>query len=77
MNSYAGLGALVVVAGGMAGLVWFANRSGKNSANVQASQANADAATDAARKVEAMAHAQANAPSSLDEITERLAEGTA
>ena len=77
MNGYAALGTLVVLTGGLAGLVWFAQRSGRNSANVTASNASADAANSAARKAEAMAQAQADAPHGMEEIAARLREGSA
>ena len=77
MNAYAALGALAIVAGSLGGLVWYANRAGKNAASVttyEAGKVQADAMT---QKAQDMAQAQANKPATEAAVLARLDAGTA
>ncbi|AOX16904.1 hypothetical protein [Kozakia baliensis] len=77
MKDYLAAGVLLTIVGGLASLVWFADRAGKNSASVSTSKQDvveANAATDA---VQAMAHAQASGPQTESQLLDRLDKGNA
>ncbi len=77
MNAYAALEALAIVAGGIGGLVWYANRAGKNAASVSASEAGKVQADAMTQKAQDMAQAQADKPATEAAVLARLGDGTA
>jgi len=77
VNAYAALGALAIVAGGLGGLVWYANRAGKNAASVSTSEAAKTSADATTLKAQSMAQAQADKPATEDAVLQRLEDGTA
>ncbi len=75
MNLYAACGFLLAVLGFLGGLIWYANRAGRNSARVDTSQrdtANANAATQAAH---AMLNARTNGIRTDNQLLDTLDKG--
>ncbi|WP_029606381.1 hypothetical protein [Kozakia baliensis] len=77
MNQYVAAGSLALIVGGLAGLVWFADRAGKNSASVTASKQDTKEANAATDRVQAMAQAQADGPRTEAQLLDRLDQGNA
>ncbi|MEE8658491.1 hypothetical protein CGLAMM_02910 [Acetobacteraceae bacterium EV16G] len=77
MNSgITAMGTLAIIAGGLGALVWYANRAGRNAAQVSSAKAKTDAATDGARVFKAMGEA-ASRYISDDDLMNALKRGEA
>lgn len=77
MNSgITAMGTLAIIAGGLGALVWYANRAGRNAAQVSSAKANTDAATDGARVFRAMGDAASRYVTD-DDLMDALQRGEA
>lgn len=77
MNNWSGFGVLTLIVGALTGLVWYANRSGRNTAQLTASRDDVSLAQQTTQVVQDMAQSEAHKPTTKDAIIDRLEKGNA
>lgn len=76
-GSYAALGTLALIVGGISALAWFANRAGRTSEKASLADDALSLAARVAASAQAMAQAEADKPASFDALLKRLEAGNA
>lgn len=76
-SSYAALGMIALIIGGVSALAWFSNRAGRISAKVSSADDALSLAARFAASTQAMAQAEADKPASFDALLKRLQAGNA
>ncbi|QHI95517.1 hypothetical protein GT348_03860 [Aristophania vespae] len=67
-----GLAILSLIIGSLGGLIWYANRSGRNAAQLKADDEALSLAQQTIRVVQNMAQAEADKPNTAEELINRL-----